>query len=319
VLSLVETLNSIRCAQLQTDIASEVLIVDNGSEDATRSVVAGIEQPPLHARYVFEPRKGKGYAYNRGIAEANGRILLFTDDDVRVPPNWIEAMCSPILMGKADATQGGIDIAPSLQPDWLTAAHRVHLTEIGDLSEQHARQPFLIGASMAFTREAYGETGGFDPALGPGGLGFMDETLFYLQLLRGGKKIVFVRGAAVEHHFDSRRLTREDQLRSARAHGRSGAWVMHHWSHESVPWRRLKMVRNLARLMLADIKWRMSPKIGFDPDEVTYAQRYWTYRELGKLHGVSRLYERHALRRRDASGAEAIPQPQFAMASSEVC
>jgi glycosyltransferase involved in cell wall biosynthesis len=295
--SLRATIASIAECSVPADFDVELIVVDNGSTDETSKVaaLAGLSNMPL--RYHVELRKGLCHARNRGLAEGLGDIFLFTDDDIRVPTDWIPSMCQPIIRREADATQGEIKIAPGLEKPWLTPAHRAHLTEVGELSTQHGRQPFLIGANMAFSREVLRDVGGFETILGAGGLGYMDDTLFYLQLLQAGKKIKFVAGARVEHHFDACRLTRKDQLRAAVAHGKSTAWVMHHWSHQRLPCRRLRMARNAIRLFWAQLRWRFGPQIGFDPHEITHATRYWTYRELGRIAKQRRVYERQGLRR----------------------
>jgi len=200
-------------------------------------------------------------------------------------------MCRQIVSGEVDAMQGEIVIAATLLRPWMTKQHRACLTEIGDLSEQHARQPFLIGANMAFSRRVLEKVPRFDVALGPGASGYMDDTLFYLQLQAAGYKFGFARGVSVEHHFDPSRLTRKAQLHSALAHGRSAAWVMHHWSHGSVRWRRVRMLLNAVRLAYGAVDWRLGAKVGFNPTEVDYAVRYYTYCELGRLAGSPRHYE----------------------------
>jgi GT2 family glycosyltransferase len=70
----------------------EVIVVDNGSTDATRDVVEradGAHRMPV--RYVFEPQPNRGKARNRGVEVADGHLVLFCDDDVLVPPGWVGA------------------------------------------------------------------------------------------------------------------------------------------------------------------------------------------------------------------------------------
>jgi glycosyltransferase involved in cell wall biosynthesis len=62
----------------------EVLVVDNRPNEAIRRIV---ERFP--ARYLEETRPGSYAARNRGIAEARGEILAFTDADCIPPPGWL--------------------------------------------------------------------------------------------------------------------------------------------------------------------------------------------------------------------------------------
>jgi len=66
--------------------AFEIIVVDNGSTDATRAVA---EQHG--AIYVYEPVPNRGKARNRGLAVASGSHVAFIDDDVVVPPSFLAA------------------------------------------------------------------------------------------------------------------------------------------------------------------------------------------------------------------------------------
>lgn len=61
-------------------IAGEVVVVDNGSTDASV-----IEARRAGARVVFEPRRGYGSALRRGFAEARGRYIFMADGDDTYP------------------------------------------------------------------------------------------------------------------------------------------------------------------------------------------------------------------------------------------
>jgi glycosyltransferase involved in cell wall biosynthesis len=69
----------------------EVLVVDNNSSDGTAQVVhdAAANWRLGRLRYVSEPRQGKQFALNRGIEAAVADLLVFTDDDVIAPPDWL--------------------------------------------------------------------------------------------------------------------------------------------------------------------------------------------------------------------------------------
>src|SRR5258706_4085304 len=176
----------------------ELLVVDNGSSDDTRAVAETANAPNLERRYVFAPEKGKGYAYNAGLAAARGKALLFTDDDVHVPVDWIERMCAPILDGSADAVQGAIHIAPHLERPWLQGALRTWVAAVESPNEPPEG---LVGANMALGRAAIDFAGPFDLRLGPGAAGFFDDTLVGWALQRAGKKILYLPDVAVEHNF----------------------------------------------------------------------------------------------------------------------
>ena len=120
--SLRETLGSMLCCTAPEGEAVEIVVVDNGSTDHTQAVVLelvgllGATAPHgrFELRYVVEPLPGQAHARNRGMAEARGDLLLWTDDDVRVPTSWIVEMTRPLRCGDADAVAGEVKIPPHL-------------------------------------------------------------------------------------------------------------------------------------------------------------------------------------------------------------
>ncbi|MGA3007762.1 MAG: glycosyltransferase family 2 protein, partial [Opitutaceae bacterium] len=221
--SLRPTLESVGRATVPPGWNVERLVIDNGSTDSTEATVASMARPNLPIRYIREPRKGKGYAYNTGMGAARGRVFLFTDDDVRVPVDWIEGMSRPILEGAADAVQGGIRPAPHLERPWLTGMLRVWLAAVEDPNDPP--EGLLVGANMAFDRAVLDVVAGFDPRLGPGAAGFYEETVFGWALRRAGKRIFYQPAVSVEHHFDPDRLNLGSFIGIARRMAESRAIV----------------------------------------------------------------------------------------------
>jgi glycosyltransferase involved in cell wall biosynthesis len=74
--------------RVPTGLKWEFLVVDNGSTDATDRVVASY-QDRLPLRLVREERAGLSNARNKGVAEAAGRYICWTDDDVELDPEWL--------------------------------------------------------------------------------------------------------------------------------------------------------------------------------------------------------------------------------------
>lgn len=70
----------------------ELIVVDNGSTDATPQVVERArKEQPFEITYAYEERPNRGAARNRGIAVAQGHIAVFCDDDVFAPPGFLSA------------------------------------------------------------------------------------------------------------------------------------------------------------------------------------------------------------------------------------
>jgi glycosyltransferase involved in cell wall biosynthesis len=205
-------------------------------------------------RRVFEPRRGKGHAYNSGIAAARGRVLVFTDDDVHPPVNWIEGMAGPIARGEADVMAGAVKIAPELLRPWMVEYHRVLMASTEHLQDGGVDAGGIVGANMAFARTVFETIPGFDPEIGPGALGMCDDTLIYRQAKEAGYRIRFAGDVVCEHRFDPSRLKRQVLLEHARKQGRSLAYVAHHWEHAETPMARAQWAK--ASLRLALWRWR---------------------------------------------------------------
>jgi glycosyltransferase involved in cell wall biosynthesis len=90
----------------QTQAPDEVLVVDNNS---TRSYAPVWKRfaPLLPLRVVVETAPGIPAARNRCIQETRTDLILFTDDDCEVSPQWVEQMVAPFLRDPHIGAVGG--------------------------------------------------------------------------------------------------------------------------------------------------------------------------------------------------------------------
>ncbi len=89
-----------------TGLANEILIVDDGSSDGTREVLAELPtQPGL--RVLLHPRNmGKGAAVRTGIQQATGQVILIQDADLEYNPRDYPLLLKPLEDGLADVVYG---------------------------------------------------------------------------------------------------------------------------------------------------------------------------------------------------------------------
>lgn len=227
------TLQSLAQVRVPDGCSAELLVVDNGSTDGTADLVRETRLPHMAVRSLCETQPGLSRARNAGLAASSGRIIVFTDDDIRFPADWLDGMCGPILAGRADAVAGGVRTAPALERPWMTAGHPARLASTERLDP--AAPDVMVGANMAFSRNVLDRVPGFDVELGAGALGFGEETLFSWQLREAGFRLVSAFDVTVEHHFAPDRLLRASLLKMAAAQGCAGGYLARHWTQDPIP------------------------------------------------------------------------------------
>ena len=277
--------------------------MDNGSTDNTAEVVRTLKIANMPVILIDEPRPGLSVARNRALAAAHGHILLFTDDDVRLPTDWIQGMCAPILSGTADAVAGKVVLAPHLHQRWMQPLHRIVLASTEYMK---ADAPgVLFGASMAFSRDVLTRVPAFDPELGAGALGAGEETLFSWQLLEAGYKITTAFDVPVEHHPEPGRLSRASYLRAARTRAQCHTYIRYHWMHApAAQWQHRLIPSVLLTLLVQTLRlwvwrglhWRACCKAeGIEEQEFKLVERLQRIRHYLQERHRPRHYEPYGL------------------------
>jgi len=93
----------------------EVIVVDDGSHDATAGVVDEYGKPPSPIRLLRNPgNRGKGYAVRHGMLDAGGEWILYTDADLSSPIEELSKLISAAVAQNAVIAIGSRAVDRSL-------------------------------------------------------------------------------------------------------------------------------------------------------------------------------------------------------------
>lgn len=206
-------------------VGAKVIVVDNGSTDATASIIDGYD-----VQRVSEGRPGSSTARNTGIATSSANIIAFTDDDAIVEPDWLQNLLLPFEDEQVVGTGGRvIHEGPRCPDDSGKYRHLVELFDYGDSSfvfDLIGDWRLPIGVNMAVRRSAL-PAPAFDPRLGnrPGLSMACEEVLLFRHKFRNAY-CVYVPSAVVHHRPETGRTTPAELRRACLHEGFGNARVL---------------------------------------------------------------------------------------------
>ena len=168
----------------------EVIVVNDGSTDATPVIVSGY----AGVRLISTENRGLSAARNMGWQEASGEIVAYIDDDAYPDPHWLHYIAYRFLTGDWVGV-GGPNIAPPgdgpIADCVANAPGGPVQVLVSDIEAEH-----IPGCNMAFRREALAAIDGFDVRYRAAG----DDVDLCWRLQERGGRIGFHAGAMDWHH-----------------------------------------------------------------------------------------------------------------------
>ena len=102
----INTLEEIISRVQETNLADEIVLVDDGSIDGTREIVEKFKNKNGFVVVMHEKNQGKGAAVRSGFEVANGEIFLIQDADLEYDPREYPNLLKPLDEGLSDVVYG---------------------------------------------------------------------------------------------------------------------------------------------------------------------------------------------------------------------
>jgi len=187
-----------------SDLPFEVIVVDNGSTDATKELLAAV---PNLGRLRNEENTGFGPACNKGADAARGRYLVFLNNDAQVKAGWLPALLKPFsefehvgaVGPKVLFPDGRLqDAGSAVNADCTTSL--IGLFDDPDLPRfNYSREvEYVSGVCLMIEAERFRKLGGFDDDFAPA---YYEDVDLCLRLRQKGLRIVYQPSATVVHHL----------------------------------------------------------------------------------------------------------------------
>jgi len=202
---------------------SELLLVDNGSQDASTVLLRRFDADRPRVRILEETTPGASAARNRGIREARGEIVAFTDADCTPEPDWLQRLSPPFDDAGVGAVAGRVVPAtPQTTLELFNALYTLRSpSEPGRFERWTPRSGGFPTANLAVRRGLLEALDGFDETIEIYG----EDHDLCARLYQQGAAITYTPEARVAHHH---RVRLQPMLRQAFGFGRSHPWLLRH-------------------------------------------------------------------------------------------
>ena len=224
--NLRELLEALLRSDYPSELSWDIWIVDNNSRDETAALVASYSERDSRFHYVFEGVQGKSHALNRGVRQAGGSIIAFTDDDCIPDPHWIRTISAAFAADAKLALVGGRvelsnpDDHPTTTRTWPDRRRVSSPSDVFSL---------IIGCNMAIRSDLLPAIGDFDPLNCPGSSkeAVFEDIDFIYRAFKKNMRIEYHPDVLLYHNHGRRSVSDLAGLNRKYARGRGSFFAKH--------------------------------------------------------------------------------------------
>lgn len=179
----------------QTDSKFEVIIIEDGSSDDSKSIVAPFKHK-LNLSYYYKENSGPGLSRNYGVEKAKGNYFIFFDSDCEIPQNYIATVRKHLNESYTDAFGGPDKAGSTFTPiqKAINYAMTSWLTTGGIRGQKNTMEKFHPRSfNMGFSKAVFEKTGGFSA------MRFGEDVDLSIRIFKAGFNAQLIEEAFVWH------------------------------------------------------------------------------------------------------------------------
>jgi glycosyltransferase involved in cell wall biosynthesis len=244
----------------------EVVVVDNGSTDATVAIAQSYASKFDHLCVVHEARPGRHHACNAGWRAASGAKIIFVDADDVIEPGFIDAMATALDSHDQVAGRLRVEYSDGVVPGMEEITTSGLMPDLGFL-------PYVPGGACGVWKSRLEAVGGFDADVP-----FAEDADLSWRLQLSGCSVGVADDAVVRYH---QRSDLRSMFRQHRRYGRAYAFLYAKYRDRGMPRRSAQdAMQDWMRVIAA------TPSLGSPDVRVRFVRRL--ARNIGRIEGSIR-------------------------------